>query len=144
MKGNFEVFGNWKKLGIMREVDGEPWFVGSMVATMFGYGLNTDIPALFKDVPDEWKDVKPVPNPEGKPEAFCLSEQGLYDFILNSDRPQAREFQRMVYEIVLPSIYKFGAYLNDEFIDEILENSDRIVESIKEQKEEAQRIAEES
>jgi prophage antirepressor-like protein len=138
MKDNFNVFSSWEKTGVMVLVDGEPWFVASMVAAMLGYDSGTDVAALFGNVPDECKDIKRVPNPHGTPDAFCISEQGLYDFILSSERPEARPFQKMVFEVVLPSIFKHGAYMNDDLIGRILENSGTVTESIEAFKESEQ------
>ena len=40
-----------------------------------------------------------------------ISESGLYKLIGNSRKPEARDFQNWVYNIVIPSIRKYGAYI---------------------------------
>lgn len=41
---------------------------------------------------------------------ILISEAGLYQLIFKSKMPKAEEFQKWVYEDVLPSIRKFGSY----------------------------------
>ena len=45
-----------------------------------------------------------------KPNTIFLTEPGVYQLIFKSNLPSAREFQRWVFEEVLPSIRKTGSY----------------------------------
>jgi hypothetical protein len=45
-----------------------------------------------------------------KPNTIFLTEPGVYQLIFKSNIPSAREFQRWVFEEVLPSIRKTGSY----------------------------------
>lgn len=49
-----------------------------------------------------------------------VSESGLYDVILDSRKPEAKEFRRWITSEVIPSIRKHGAYLTAEKIEEVL------------------------
>lgn len=43
-------------------------------------------------------------------ETWCVNEPGLYNVILRSDKPEAKDFKRWVTHEVLPSIRKTGEY----------------------------------
>lgn len=45
---------------------------------------------------------------------IAVSESGLYDLALRSDKPEARDFQDWVTRVVLPAIRKDGAYVMGE------------------------------
>ena len=37
-----------------------------------------------------------------------ISEAGLYELMMKSETPLAKQFQKMVYEVYLPNIRKYG------------------------------------
>lgn len=88
--------------------DGQPWFVGADIVHALGYAEMN--PNLFNHVPDEWKGVKRIQGNRGEREAICLSEQGLYFFVVRSDKPKALPFQKWLAGVVLPAIRKTGYY----------------------------------
>nr|DAU79257.1 MAG TPA: hypothetical protein [Caudoviricetes sp.] len=57
-------------------------------------------------------------------EMIFINEDGLYDVILDSRKPQAKTFRKWVTGEVLPSIRKHGIYATDNVIDQILNNPD--------------------
>lgn len=69
-----------------------------------------------------------IPDSLGRPqEMIFINEDGLYDVILDSRKPQAKTFRKWVTSEILPSIRKHGIYATDNVIDQILNN--RISES---------------
>lgn len=48
---------------------------------------------------------------------LIISEPGLYELIRDSRKPEAKAFQTWVLHEVLPSIRKYGAYMNRIFIE---------------------------
>lgn len=56
-----------------------------------------------------------------------INEDGLYDVILDSRKPQAKRFRKWVTSEVLPSIRKHGAYMTPDKIEEVLLNPDTII-----------------
>ncbi|MNJ51975.1 hypothetical protein D3C77_472910 [compost metagenome] len=50
----------------------------------------------------------------GRQRTTIINEDGLYDVILESRKPEARKFRKWVTGEVLPSIRKTGGYVNDD------------------------------
>lgn len=61
-----------------------------------------------------------------------VNESGLYNLIIRSDKPNAKEFKRWVTHEVLPSIRKTGGYIaNDQmFIDTYLPFADELTKQL--------------
>ena len=73
-----------------------------------------------------------------------ILEGDLYRLIIRSKLPSAEQFERWVFDEVLPSIRKHGGYLTPEKVEEALLNPDtliRLATTLKEERE-ARRIAE--
>ena len=49
-------------------------------------------------------------------QANFVNEDGLYDVILDSRKPEAKQFRRLVTSEVLPTISKNGAYMSNDVI----------------------------
>ena len=69
-------------------------------------------------------------------ELIFINEDGLYDVILDSRKPQAKTFRKWVTSEILPSIRKHGIYATDNVIDQILNNPDFGIELLTKLKEE--------
>lgn len=69
-------------------------------------------------------------------EMTFINEDGLYDVILDSRKPQAKTFRKWVTSEILPSIRKHGIYATDNVIDQILNNPDFGIELLTKLKEE--------
>ena len=65
---------------------------------------------------------------EGGPARTIINESGLYDVVLQSRKPEAKEFRRWITSEVLPSIRKHGGYLTSEKIEEVLLNPDTLIQ----------------
>ena len=90
-------------------VDGEPWFVGKDVAEVLGYTNHN------KALGDHCKGVTkryPLSTPGGTQELRIISEPDMLRLIVGSKLPAAERFERWVFEEVLPSIRKTGAYVD--------------------------------
>lgn len=91
------------------EINGEPWFVGSDVATALGYAAPRN--ALSAHVDEEDKNTALIQcGIPGNPNQTIINESGLYSLIMSSKMEKAKEFKRWVTSEVLPSIRKTGAY----------------------------------
>src|SRR5699024_5554069 len=74
--------------------------------------------------------------------ATFVSEDGLYDVILDSRKPEAKRFRKWVTSEVLPSIRKHGAYATDQTIENIINDPDFGIELLQTLKSERdQRLA---
>jgi anti-repressor protein len=57
-------------------------------------------------------------------ETNIINESGLYNVIIRSDKPEAKNFKRWVTHEVLPSIRKHGAYLTPAKLEELMNDPD--------------------
>lgn len=87
------------------ERDGEPWFVLKDVCAVLGMSN----PTAVADRLDEDERAKLDLGRQGQ--AWVVSESGLYNVILRSDKPEAKPFRRWVTGEVLPSIRRHGGYI---------------------------------
>lgn len=90
-------------------VDGEPWFVGKDVAEVLGY---TDTVNAIKQHCKGVVKRHPLSTPGGTQELRVISEPDMLRLIVGSKLPAAERFERWVFEEVLPSIRKTGAYVD--------------------------------
>ena len=58
---------------------------------------------------------------------WLLTEDGLYEVLMQSRKPIAKQFKKEVKEI-LKSIRKSGAYLTKEKINELVNNPDLLID----------------
>lgn len=88
--------------------DGAPWFVLKDVCGVLGIANDRNISARLDT--DE-KGVHLVDTLGGVQEMTCISESGLYNVILRSDKPEAKPFRKWVTAEVLPAIRRSGGYI---------------------------------
>ena len=86
---------------------GEPWFVLKDVCDVLDITNPRNAAARIASAD---KGVRAMDTPGGTQNVTVVNESGLYDVILDSRKPQAREFRRWVTSEVIPSIRKTGAY----------------------------------
>lgn len=70
--------------------------------------------------------------------ANFINEDGLYDAILDSRKPEARKFRKWVTSEVLPTIRKHGVYATPQTIDNLLADPDNAIKVFQTLKEERQ------
>jgi anti-repressor protein len=78
---------------------------------------------LTKDVISTY----PLETPGGTQQALFVTEDGLYDVILDSRKPEAKAFRKWVTSEVLPAIRKHGAYMTDNIIERTLNDPDYLI-----------------
>jgi prophage antirepressor-like protein len=69
-------------------------------------------------------------------QALFVNEEGLYDVILDSRKPEAKAFRKWVTSEVLPTIRKHGAYMTQSTIEKTLTDPDFIIQLAQNLKEE--------
>lgn len=95
-----------KKLTII-EKGGEPVFLLKDVCDILGIGNHRHVKTrLDKDVVSNY----PLKTSGGTQQATFVNEDGLYDVILDSRKPEAKKFRKWITSEVLPSIRKTGSY----------------------------------
>lgn len=66
-----------------------------------------------------------------KQNAMFVNEDGLYDVILDSRKPEARRFRKWVTSDVLPKIRKYGVYATADFAKEAIKNPKWAIDILK-------------
>ena len=116
MDNKMAVFNN-REFGSIRviEQNGNYLFCGKDIAKALGYQRTADaISAHCKGVC-----VLPTPSNGGIQQMKFISEGDVYRLIVHSKLPSAEQFERWVFDEVLPTIRKHGAYLTKEKLWEI-------------------------
>lgn len=117
------------------EEDGAVLFCGSDVAKALGYSNAPD--ALTRHCRSIVKRDTPHPQSVNKVITMAFVPEGdLYRLITHSKLPDAEQFEKWVFEDVLPSVRKHGAYMTPQKIEEILLNPDTIISLATQLKEE--------
>lgn len=114
----------------------EPLFLAKDVAEWIDYSIaNTN--KMLTSVDSEEKTVHTISmnGSNYKTEAWFLTEDGLYEVLMQSRKTIAKEFKKKVKEI-LKTIRKHGLYATDKVIDNILNNPDFGIELLTRLKEE--------
>lgn len=120
-------------------IDSEPFFVGKDAASAIGYSDTNN--ALKAHVKTKYKRGWRITTPSGNQEVTVISEPGLYQLAGESKLPSAEPFQDWVYEKVLPSIRKHGAYMTPETIEKAIYDPDFIIKLATQLKNEQARTA---
>ncbi|MPM21373.1 hypothetical protein SDC9_67817 [bioreactor metagenome] len=119
-----EVFENTEFGAIRTIVDenGNVLFCGSDAAKALGYQrpqnaiqMHCRRYALKQGIPHPQ-------NPDKTIEMLFISESDLYRLIAHSKLPAAQQFEAWIYETVLPSIRKHGAYITPQTLDQLIAN----------------------
>ncbi len=84
----------------------------------------------------------PLETAGGTQQALFVNEDGLYDAILGSRKPEARQFRKWVTGEVLPSIRKNGAYMTPSTIEQALTSPDFLIKLATQLKQEREKRAE--
>lgn len=111
MKNELKIFEN-ENFGKIRTIveNNEILFCGVDVAKALGYSNTRD--AIHKHCKRGTSHFATHPqNPEKTIEMKFIPESDMYRLIIKSKLPQAEEFEKWVFEEVLPSIRKHGGYL---------------------------------
>lgn len=122
--------------------NGEVLFCGADVAKSLGYADTAKaIKAHCKS--DGWT-IRPVIDSIGRrQEAKFISEGNVYRLIAHSKLPSAEKFERWVFDEVMPTIRKHGAYMTEQTLEQALTSPDFLIKlatQLKEEKEKSARL----
>jgi len=112
------------------EKDGQPWFVLKDVCDVLEIGNPSQVKTRLDDgvISNE-----AIPDSLGRSQTTTIiNEDGLYDVILESRKPEARAFRKWVTSEVLPTIRRTGGYVanDDLFIETYLPHADEETRSM--------------
>ena len=100
--------------------------------------LNLDSSQVMKRLNDGVVYIHPTIDNLGRERnANFVNEDGLYDVILDSRKPEAKAFRKWITSEVLPSIRKYGAYATGETIESIIanpENGIKLLQALKDER----------
>ena len=133
----FNHLGN--DIRVMTDEQGEPWFVLKDICDALNLENTSRVASRLDS--DDLTLSKVIDNRGVHRETFLVSEAGLYEVIIRSDKAEAKAFRRWVTSEVLPSIRKRGGYLTPEATREALRDPDFIIQLAMDLKEERARAA---
>ncbi|MFT2139074.1 phage antirepressor KilAC domain-containing protein [Bacillus cereus] len=122
--------------------EGKEFFPATDVAKALGY--SNPHKAIKDHCKPEGVNEALVPTNSGVQTKKFINEPNLYRLIVKSKLPQAEQFEKWVFEEVLPSIRKHGAYMTPKTINALLQDPDLIIglASQLKQEQQARQIAE--
>jgi anti-repressor protein len=144
MNNQLQIFKN-NEFGEIRmiEVDGRPYAVGVDIARALEYSNPS------KAVIQHCKGITKlgIPSEGGIQETNVIPEGDIYRLIVKAAdqsknpkiKAKAERFERWIFDEVLPSIRKHGAYMTDEVIEKVLTDPDTIIKLATQLKEERQK-----
>lgn len=123
-KNELQIFKNTEfgELEIL-SIDGKEYFPASKCAAILGYASPKD--AISRHCKGAIK--QRLPTSSGMQDVKYIPEGDLYRLIVCSKLPKAEEFEHWIFDEVLPSIRKHGAYLTPETIKKTLADPDYII-----------------
>ena len=117
---NNEEFGAVRTTGTPEQ----PLFCLADVARVLGLKTSKLVQRLSDDVLSKY----PISDSLGREQVTnFINEDGLYDVILDSRKPEAKRFRKWVTSEVLPSIRKHGAYMTQQTIEKALAEPDFLI-----------------
>lgn len=134
---NIQIFQNeqFGKVRIAMNESDEPLFCLADVCQILDLIPSKVAQRLDKDVLSKY----PLETAGGIQQANFVDEDGLYDAILDSRKPEAKKFRKWVTSEVLPSIRKHGAYMTQETLEKALTSPDFLIQLATNLKEEKQK-----
>lgn len=120
-----QIFSN-PQFGEIRTIteNGKPLFCGSDIAKALGYKRpNEAVTARCKGTVK-----RRTPTKGGEQEMNFIPEGDIYRLAAKSELPGAEEFESWIFDEVLPSIRKHGAYMTPQKIEDLVQNPDLVIQ----------------
>lgn len=131
---NLRIFTN-SSFGKIRTIDrdGETWFIAKDVADILNYEKSSKMYKRLDE--DECSETKLQIGASWQ-KAVIINESGLYNAIIGSTKPEAKQFKKWITSEVLPSIRKHGVYATEITVDKMLNDPDFAISLLTKLKEE--------
>lgn len=110
----------------------EPLFLAKDVAEWIEH---SDVSTMLRKIDDNEKLTQTLFVSGQRRDVWFLTEDGLYEVLMQSRKPIAKEFKKEV-KIILKSIRQHGAYMTSEVIERTLADPDFMIQLITQFKEE--------
>lgn len=122
----FEYTGH--EIRVQTDESGEPLFVLADLAAALGIANVTQLRARLAD---DLCLTYPMPDRLGRTQqVWVVTEPGLYEVIIRSDKPEASAFRRWVTGEVLPSIRKHGLYATESAVEAMLADPETMIRTL--------------
>jgi anti-repressor protein len=122
----FEYTGH--EIRVQVDESGEPLFVLADLAAALGIA---NVTQLRSRLSDDLCLTYPMPDRLGRTQqVWVVTEPGLYEVIIRSNRPEAAAFRRWVTTEVLPSIRKHGLYATESAVDAMLADPETMIRTL--------------
>lgn len=107
-------------------IDGEPWFVLADLVKVLGLARSAS--AVSERLDDGVRLTYPISDTLGRTQmATIVSEPGMYEVVIRSDKPEAVAFRRWITHEVIPAVRRHGGYLTPEATEAALSDPDFII-----------------
>lgn len=121
-----EMFGDVR---IVYSSDGNVLLIAKDIAAKLAYKKTTK--AIKDHVSDKWKYEVKIQTNGGPQTMWAIEPGGMYQLVMHSKMPMAKEFQEWVCGEVLPEIAETGSYSGDALDNQkVMEKLDKIDESM--------------
>lgn len=122
----FEYTGH--EIRVQVDESGEPLFVIADLAAALGIANVTQLRARLAD---DLCLIYPMRDRLGRAQqVWVVTEPGLYEVIIRSDKPEAAAFRRWVTGEVLPSIRRHGVYATESAVDAMLADPETMIRTL--------------
>lgn len=121
-----KVIDQRKLLGVDFKIYGDfdnPLFLAKDVAEWIEHSNSTE---MLRGIDESEKLNSTILSAGQRREVIMLTEDGLYEVLMQSRKPIAKEFKKEV-KAILKSIRKHGAYMTDSAIEEAISNPDFLI-----------------
>ena len=121
MENQLQIFEN-EEFGTVRTllINNEPLFCLPDVCK----SLDLRVDGVIARLKDEAVSIQPIADSLGRIQMTnFVNEDGLYDVILYSRKPQARKFRKWITSEVLPTIRKQGIYSTADIVNKLFESA---------------------
>lgn len=130
MEANIKIFENalFGQVRSIMDESNEPWFCLTDVCEALGLQTHKVVQRLESTLLSKY----PADTGFGIKEVNFVNEDGLYDVILDSRKPEAKKFRKWITSEVLPSIRKDGGYImakEEETEEELLARALKLAQS---------------
>jgi anti-repressor protein len=95
---------------VVLDGDGEPWFVLADLCRVLGLGTPARVRERLDRVDEGMSQTHTLQTGGGPQSVTVVSESGMYEVVIRSDKPEAVAFRRWITSEVLPSIRRTGSY----------------------------------
>lgn len=141
MENKIQVFEN-SEFGSVRTIEegDKVLFCGSDIAKALGYAKPQN--ALAAHCKGALK--RGTPTPGGFQELLFIPEGDVYRLIASSKLPSAEKFEKWVFDDVLPTIRKHGAYMTPDTLENMISSPEfgiRLLTALKDEREKSARLA---